>query len=90
MQFSGWPSVSVGTFGAKVLSVDPSADTAGRFRVLLVIDEEDPVAWPNQRFVRYGAKVRGWIQLDTVRAGYEVWRQLNNFPPNLIEAEPDA
>lgn len=90
VQFSGWPSVSVGTFGAKVLSVDPSADRAGRFRVLLVIDEDDPLAWPNERFVRYGAKVRGWIQLDTVRAGYEVWRQLNNFPPNLIEAEPDA
>lgn len=87
VQFSGWPSVSVGTFGAKVLSVDPSADRAGRFRVLLVVDTEDPIAWPEERFVRYGAKVRGWIQLDTVPAGYEVWRQLNNFPPNLVEQE---
>lgn len=88
VQFSGWPSVSVGTFGAKVLSVDPSADKAGRFRVLLVADEDDPVAWPSARFVRYGSKVRGWVQLNTVRAGYEVWRQLNNFPPTLVETQP--
>lgn len=86
VQFSGWPSVSVGTFGAEVLSIDPSANRAGRFRVLLVVDEEDAVPWPDDRFVRYGAKVRGWIQLDTVRAGFEVWRQLNNFPPNLVDA----
>lgn len=89
VQFSGWPSVSVGTFGAEVLSVDPSANRAGRFRVLLVVDKDDPIAWPEERFVRYGAKVRGWIQLDTVRAGFEVWRQLNNFPPNLVEAQVD-
>lgn len=86
VQFSGWPSVSFGTFGAKVLAIDPSANRAGRFRVLLGVDDTDPIAWPNERFVRYGAKVRGWIQLDTVPAGYEVWRQLNNFPPNLVEA----
>lgn len=90
VQFSGWPSVSVGTFGAKVVAVDPSANQAGRFRVLLVVDENDPIAWPSERFVRYGAKVRGWIQLDTVRAGYEVWRQLNNFPPNLVDPQPEA
>ena len=83
VQFSGWPSVSVGTFSGKVLSVDPSAEVNGQFRVLIAPNEDDPVLWPEQGFVRFGAKVRGWIQLETVTVGYEVWRQLNNFPPNL-------
>ena len=83
VQFSGWPSVSVGTFAGVVLSVDPSAEVTGQFRVLIAPDESDPQPWPEQGFVRFGAKVRGWIQLETVTVGYEVWRQLNNFPPNL-------
>lgn len=83
VQFSGWPSVSVGTFGGEVMSVDPSAEVNGQFRVLIKPDEGDPQGWPDQRFVRFGAKVRGWIQLERVKVGYEVWRQLNNFPPNL-------
>ena len=89
VQFSGWPSVSVGTFGGQVLSVDPSAEVNGQFRVLIAPDPNDPVTWPEQGFVRFGAKVRGWIQLETVTVGYEVWRQLNNFPPNL-GATPSA
>ena len=83
VQFSGWPSVSVGTFGGLVLSVDPSANVEGQFRVLIGPEPEEVQPWPEQGFVRYGAKVRGWVQLETVTVGYEVWRQLNNFPPNL-------
>jgi RND family efflux transporter MFP subunit len=83
VQFSGWPSMAVGTFSGVVNAVDPSAQSQGRFRVLVT---EDPVAdppWPDDRFVRFGSNARGWVLLDTVPVGYEVWRQLNNFPPNL-------
>jgi RND family efflux transporter MFP subunit len=83
VQFSGWPSLAVGTFKGYVTAVDPSAQTNGRFRVLVVEDTEAETRWPDQRFVRFGSKARGWILLDTVPAGYEVWRRLNNFPPNL-------
>ena len=24
--------------------------------------------------------MRGWVQGETVKVGYELWRQLNNFP----------
>ena len=41
------------------------------------------LARPDQRFVRFGSKARGWVLLDTVSVGYEIWRQLNNFPPNF-------
>ncbi|HBB55227.1 MAG TPA: RND transporter [Hyphomonadaceae bacterium] len=83
VQFSGWPSVAVGTFGGEVLSIDPSAQTNGRFRVLVREDNTEIEKWPDERFIRFGAGVRGWILLETVTVGYEVWRQLNNFPPSF-------
>lgn len=82
IQFSGWPSVAVGTFPAKVLSVDPSASESGLFRVLLVPDESGP-PWPDRRFLRLGASARGWVLLKTVPLGYEIWRRLNDFPPEF-------
>lgn len=83
VQFSGWPSVAVGTFGGVVSAVDPSASTAGRFRVLVTEDADDANPWPSHEFVRFGSNARGWILLDTVSSGFELWRQLNNFPANL-------
>ena len=83
VQFSGWPSVAIGTFGGRVAAVDPSAQTSGRFRVLVTEDLAADPGWPDERFVRFGSKVRGWVLLETVPAGYEVWRRLNNFPAQL-------
>ncbi len=80
VQFSGWPSVAIGTFGGVVKSVDPSVSSNGKFRVIIVEDETETEKWPNQNFLKYGAKTRGWILLDTVSIGYEFWRRLNNFP----------
>ncbi len=79
VQFSGWPSVAVGTFAGVVKSIDPSVSSNGKFRVIIVEDKNEK--WPDERFLRYGAKVKGWVLLDTVSIGYEIWRQLNNFPP---------
>lgn len=79
IQFSGWPSIAQGLFDGRVRSIDPSAQATGLFRVLV---EQQPGAapWPDGRFVRLGAKVRGWVQMETVSVGYELWRQLNDFP----------
>jgi len=85
IQFSGWPSVAVGTFGGNVVAIDASANESGRFRVLVVEDTSDPNPWPNDRFVRFGTKVRGWLLLNQVSVGYELWRQLNNFPPDFTQ-----
>lgn len=81
VQFSGWPSLAVGTFGGVVALVDPSASKNGRFRVLIVPEEGSD--WPDSAFLRQGARVYGWVLLDTVRLGYEVWRKLNGFPPEM-------
>jgi len=82
VQFSGWPSVAVGTFAGEVAVVDASAQPDGRFRVLVVEDPDEP-NWPDERYIRFGAKARGWVLLDEVKVGYELWRQLNNFPPEF-------
>ena len=83
VQFSGWPSLAVGTFGGTVAAVDPSAQPTGRFRVLVTEDAVDMPAWPDQRFVRFGSAARGWVLLEEVSVGYELWRQMNNFPAEL-------
>jgi adhesin transport system membrane fusion protein len=78
VQFSGWPSVSVGTFGGTVNFVDAAANDDGKFRVVVTPNGE---AWPEPRYLRQGARVNAWILLEQVTLGYEVWRQLNGFPP---------
>lgn len=83
VQFSGWPSVAVGTFGGRVIAVDHSAQVNGRFRVLIAEDTSEEYRWPAERYVRFGAAVQAWVLLETVPVGYEIWRQLNSFPPEL-------
>ncbi|MGR9093109.1 MAG: efflux RND transporter periplasmic adaptor subunit [Gammaproteobacteria bacterium] len=86
VQFSGWPQTSLGTFGAIVAAVDPNVSENGRFRVLLTEDPDEP--WPEFRYLRLGAKARAWVRLSTVRLGYELWRQLNQFPPERPATGP--
>ncbi len=80
VQFVGWPSVAVGTFPATVAFVDAAAAPLGRLRVVIVPDP-DAEPWPESRLLRQGARVNGWVLLDQVRLGFELWRQWNGFPP---------
>lgn len=82
VQFGGWPSVAVGTFGGKVAVVDANGDGHGRFRLLVVPDPNDE-AWPSARYLRQGARANGFVLLDRVSIGYELWRQANGFPPTI-------
>lgn len=79
IQFSGWPSVARGLFDGRVRAIDVSASANGLFRVL-VEPAPDRAPWPRNPYVRLGAKVRGWVLMDTVSVGFELWRQLNDFP----------
>lgn len=81
VQFAGWPSVAVGTFGGKVVSVDATDNGLGKFRVLI---KEDQQPWPEERFLRQGVRTNGWVMLSQVPLGYEIWRQLNGFPPAIM------
>jgi adhesin transport system membrane fusion protein len=85
LQFSGWPNVAVGTFGGTVKVIDYVNTQPGEFRILVVPDPSDE-EWPDQ--LRIGSGTKGWVMLDTVPVWYEIWRQLNGFPPSLYE-QPD-
>ncbi len=89
VQAAGWPSVAVGTFGGVVQVVDRQGASDGRFRVLVVPDE-DSAPWPKRNYLRQGARANGWVLLENVRLGYEIWRQLNAFPPSVRSAPDEA
>lgn len=82
VQFVGWPSVAVGTFGGVVSFVDATDDGKGKFRVVVTPDPEDE-PWPEERFLRQGVRANGWLLLDEVSVAFELWRQLNGFPPSV-------
>ena len=83
LQFSGWPSISVGTFGGTVKVIDYVNSKPGEFRILVVPDDGQE-QWPMQ--LRVGSGTKGWVMLDNVKVWYEIWRQLNGFPPSLYRA----
>jgi hypothetical protein len=83
IQWVGWPSVAIGTFGGQVNSINPSDDGKGDFVVFVTRGMMDGVQeeWPEDRYLRQGVRANGWVLLRTVPLGYELWRQLNGFPP---------
>ena len=84
IQFVGWPSVAVGTFGGKVIAKNPSVDSKGDFKIIVSPDPNQP-KWPDGENLRQGVRANGWVILRTVPLGFEVWRQLNGFPPGKSE-----
>lgn len=78
--FSGWPNTSFGTFGGRVFAVENDISKNGKYRVLI---EEDPDSEPWPELLRVGSGVRGFALLNDVPLWYELWRQLNSFPPNF-------
>jgi len=87
VQFSGWPELAIGTFGGKVRQIDAASGGMGKFRVL--VEPEQRLAgdgWPAPDFLRQGNQAVGWVFLNRVTLGYEIWRRLNGFPPVLAPA----
>jgi membrane fusion protein, adhesin transport system len=86
--FSGWPSATVGTFGGIVKVIDRIDNGKGEYRLLITpkISKGEQI-WPKQ--LRMGSGVIGWVMLEDVPVWYEIWRQLNAFPPTL-KKEPKA
>lgn len=89
--FSGWPNLSFGTYPAKVVAIDNSISGNNKYRIL-VAPEEESESWPE--LVRFGSGVQGFALLNDVPIWYELWRQLNGFPPDfyidLEQAESEA
>lgn len=77
--FSGWPQLSNGTFGGEILAIDNFISPNGKYRILVTPDAEQ-VPWPED--LRVGTGSDGILLFKDVSLWYELWRQLNGFPPD--------
>ena len=84
--FSGWPNLSYGTFGGKIVSVENFISENGKFRVLIAPDNKE-AAWPKQISIGSGAQTLAL--LDNVPVWFEIWRTLNGFPPNYYQQKSE-
>lgn len=80
--FSGWPDLSYGTFGGKIVAVENFISDNGKYRVLIAPDNAEQ-KWPKQLSIGSGAQTMAL--LDNVPIWYEIWRTLNGFPPNYYQ-----
>ncbi|WP_396153271.1 HlyD family secretion protein [Flavobacterium sp.] len=81
--FSGWPNLSYGTFGGKIVAIENFISENGKYRILIAPDEEDKHKWPKQLSIGSGAQTMAL--LNEVPIWFEVWRTLNGFPPNYYK-----
>jgi len=79
VQVAGWPSLAVNVFAGKVATVDATDNGKGEFRILIT-SNDDERKWPSDQYLRQGVRANGWVMLNRVSLGYEIWRQLNGFP----------
>ena len=85
--FSGWPNMSYGTFGGKIIAIETFISPNGKYRVLIAPDKNEE-KWPKQLSIGAGAQTIAL--LDNVPIWYEVWRQLNGFPPNYYKPDGET
>ena len=84
--FSGWPNASYGTFAGKVFAVEKSVSPNGKFRVLVAEDPKEK-PWPKQ--LRIGSGAKAMALLKDVPIWYEIWRNINGFPPDYYNPTTD-
>lgn len=82
--FSGWPDMSYGTFGGRVVAIENFISPNGKYRILIAPDPNED-KWPKQLSIGAGAQTLAL--LETVPIGFEIWRILNGFPPNYYESK---
>ncbi len=78
--FSGWPNAAIGTYSGLVFAIDNVANEKGKYRLLVAPDSTQP-KWPDA--LRAGSGSNGFMLLKNVPIWYELWRQLNGFPPDF-------
>jgi len=82
--FSGWPEASYGTFTGVVSAVESDVSDNGKFKILV---KEDTAyrKWP--RTLKIGTGASGIALLKDVPVWYELWRNINSFPPDYYKTE---
>ncbi|NRD21217.1 HlyD family efflux transporter periplasmic adaptor subunit [Winogradskyella eckloniae] len=85
--FSGWPDITYGTYSAEIVAIENFISDNGKFRVLLAPDESEH-KWPKD--IRAGSGAYTMALLEDVPIWFELWRQLNGFPPNYYQPESQS
>ncbi len=85
--FSGWPGISYGTYEGEVLAMDNFISPNNMYRIL-VRPAINSQPWPEQ--LRVGAGVKALTLLKNVQVWYELWRQINGFPPDYYKVNPQT
>ena len=67
-----------------VVAIETFISDTGKYRILLAQDPEDH-PWPED--LRAGSGADTIALLDDVPIWFELWRQLNGFPPNYYQPE---
>ncbi len=83
--FSGWPNTSFGTYGGKVFAIDNFISKNGKYRLLVQPDPNDH-PWPDA--LRVGSGTTNMVLLKDVPIWYELWRNINGFPPDYYKQNP--
>ncbi len=84
--FSGWPDSSYGIFAGKVIAVESNISANGLFKALVVEDKTEK-RWPPK--IKMGTGVQGIAILNDVPVWYELWRNINGFPPDYYEVKTE-
>ncbi len=82
--FSGWPNTSYGTFGGEIKAIESNISENGYFRILVTEDVKDK-KWPKE--LKIGSGAQGIALLKDVPIWYELWRNINGFPPDYYKIE---
>lgn len=80
--FSGWPDASYGTYAGVVSAVESDVSENGKFKVLIKEDASYR-KWPKE--LKIGTGASGVALLKNVPVWYELWRNINSFPPDYYK-----
>lgn len=80
--FSGWPEASYGTYAGIVSAVESDVSENGKFKVL-IREDASYRKWPKE--LRIGTGANGIALLKNVPVWYELWRNINSFPPDYYK-----
>lgn len=81
---SGWPESSTGVFSGNIVAIDRFIGDNGYYRILISPDAEEK-KWPEA--LRVGTGTNAFLLLKDVPIWYEIWRQLNGFPPEFYQKD---
>lgn len=80
--FSGWPEASYGTYSGIISAIENDVSENGKFRVLAK-ENSAYRKWPAE--LKIGTGTNGIALLKNVPLWYELWRNINSFPPDYYK-----